>query len=247
MKYIQKLKLKASKIKPVRAATIVALKEKQEAIKGIKSQVKAVTKASSGVGQIASEKINKLLSQQREQYGHTTPNLKAGSANLFNKNFYKEKQKQAAYMKDQISEMSLQPEFDTKGVKNLMTKAAVSATTREYGTKIKKKQTTPGERPVYQVDYSDVPEEKKKAAKVAIRKARRQLSKKGAALVDKLMGMIKKIYFKGARIQDSEQVFDAVIDVVKAGEVTDDNIGDVIGDIMNKQKWRYNHGKNRNE
>lgn len=238
MKYLTRLKLKANRVNKLRADLSSEIKMKNSVVAGFNKQLNDVDRVSPSAGKIARADYNNFNKKQAKNLG-SAYNMKTikdvPKSKLFSSRYYKTQAMKVAQARSIVASESLAPNYDAKGINNLITSAVVKSA-KKYGVKIKKVKQNPNERPVYKVDYSAVPKDKKKEAKVAIRRGRRRLSSKGVNVINKLMALVKKTYYGNVKIQDSDQVFEAVIDVAKNvhGDVTADNASELVNEVMNR-------------
>lgn len=229
-------------------STKAAIRDRQEVIKSTKEQIAEVSKVSKALGKDAEAKYQQYLKEDRKNYGEISqrqiPKLKLSDGrNRLSSKSYKhidsklkeatekatEKNKNlrrtASISQANLADLSLEPEFNAKATKNLITRAAYVKLKDKYNLKLNDKITHYGEWPTYKIDYSEVKPAEKAKARAEVRKARRRLAGKDASKVAQMMGDIRNAH-EGV-IQNSEQVFESVIDLVMNHEVNEDNIADL--------------------
>ena len=225
-----------------------ALRDRQEVIKSTKQQIAEVKKVSKSLGKEAEAKYQEYLKEDRENHGHISqrqiaklPKLSNGQNRLSSKSYnhinkkLKEIQKATAKNKElrraasmsqaNLADRSLEPQFNAKATKNLITRGAYEKLRGKYNIKLNAKITHYGEQPTYKIDYSEVKPAEKAKARTEVRKMRRRLASKDASKVSQIMADIRNTH--GGVIQNSDQVFQNVIDLVMNSEVNEDNIADL--------------------
>lgn len=225
-------------------STKQALRDRQEVIKSTQQQIAEVSKVSKALGKDAEAKYRQYLKEDRENNGAISkrqivklPKLSDGRNRLSSKSYKhleaineateknKNLRRTASISQASLADRSLEPQFNAKATKNLITRGAYEKLKGKYNIKLNDKVVNYGEWPTYKIDYSEVKPEEKAKARAEVRKARRRLAGKDAPLVAKMMGDIRKAH-KG-EIQNSDQVFENVIDLVMNHEVNEDNIADL--------------------
>ena len=229
-------------------STKAAIRDRQEVIKSTKEQIAEVSKVSKVLGKDAEAKYQEYLKEDRENHGEISPrqiaklNLSDGRNRLSSKSYKhidkklkeateeataknKELRRSASMSQASLADRSLEPQFNVKATKNLITRGAYEKVKGKYNVKLNLKAERPGEQPTYKIDYSEVKPAEKAKARAEVRKMRRRLAGRDAPKINQMMGEIRKAH--GGAIQNSDQVFENVIDLVMNREVNEDNIADL--------------------
>lgn len=231
-------------------STKAAIRDRQEVIKSTQQQITEVSKVSKALGKEAEAKYQQYLKEDRENHGPISkrqiakllPDLSNGQNRLSSKSYKhidtklkeatekateknKKLRRTASISQANLADRSLEPQFSAKATKNLITRGAYEKLKDKYNLKLNDKITNYGEQPTYKIDYSEVKPAEKTKARAEVRKMRRRLAGKDAPSISQMMGEIRKAH--GGVIQNSEQVFENVIDLVMNHEVNEDNIADL--------------------
>lgn len=227
-----------------------AIRDRQAVIKSTKQQIAEVKKVSKVLGKDAEVKYQQYLKEDRKNYGAISqrqigkllPELSNGQNRLSSKSYKhidkklkeatekataknKELRRTASFSQANLADRSLEPEFNTKATKNLITRGAYEKLKGKYNLKLKAKTTHYGEQPTYKIDYSDVKPVEKAKARAEIRKMRRRLAGRDASKVAQMMRDIRNTH--EGKIKNSDQVFESVINLTMNHEVNEDNIADL--------------------
>ena len=229
-------------------STKAAIRDRQEVIKSTKQQIAEVKKVSKALGKDAEAKYEQYLKEDRENHGPISQrqiaklNLSDGRNRLSSKSYKhidkklkeatekattknKELRRAASISQANLADRSLEPEFSAKATKNLITRGAYEKLKGKYNIKLNDKIIHYGEQPTYKIDYSEVKPAEKAKARAEVRKMRRRLAGRDASKVAKMMGDIRKAH--EGTIQNSDQVFENVINLVMNSEVNENNIADL--------------------
>lgn len=231
-------------------STKAALRDRQEVIKSTKEQIAEVKKVSKVLGKDAEAKYQEYLKEDRENYGPISnrqvaklfPKLSNGRNRLSSKSYKhidkklkeatekataknKELRRAASMSQANLADRSLEPQFSVKATKNLITRGAYEKVKGKYNVNLNMKTERPGEQPTYKIDYSEVKPAEKAKARAEIRKMRRRLAGRDASKVAQMMKDIRNAH--EGTIQNSDQVFENVINLVMNSEVNEDNIADL--------------------
>ena len=241
--------LKRSGYHDVVNSTKAAIRDREEVIKSTKQQIAEVKKVSKALGKDAEAKYQEYLKEDRENYGQISqrqiaklPKLSDGRNRFSSKSYKhiitklkeateeataknKELRRAASMSQANLADRSLEPQFNAKATKNLITRGAYEKLKDKYNLKLNDKITHYGEQPTYKINYSEVKPAEKAKARAEVRKMRRRLAGRDASKVAQMMSDIKTAH--EGKIQNSEQVFESVIDLVMNREVNEDNIADL--------------------
>lgn len=232
----------------VAKSTNQALRDRQEVIKSTQQQIAEVSKVSKALGKEAEGKYRQYLKEDWKNHGPISkrqitklPKLSDGRNRLSSKSYKhidkkleaineateknKNLRRTASISQANLADRSLEPQFNAKATKNLITRGAYENLKDKYNIKLNDKIANYGEPPTYKIDYSEVKPEEKTKVRAEVRKMRRRLAGKDAPKISQMMGEIRNAH--GGKIQNSDQVFQNVIDLVMNSEVNEDNIADL--------------------